>query len=163
MNDFEPKFYLMDSKTEDLLPDGFQLLDGMKVMIEGSNFRVDVSRKMNDWQRDRALMNNRWCTVRDLVVLGNPESVRFTAVYDDGSKMIRQEYVGTAWFVKKNSMFVNDIERLPKQHEEVLELVKQAMGRSIKVNLLDLSKAKKAEALTSNALETTRKIMDLFQ
>lgn len=115
------KFHQMDPNTEDLIANGSKLNEGMVVLIEDSMLRADIPNSgidaiTRDYDRERALENNRWAKVSDVRVdLGNRQ-VQFTATYADGSKKSRQYALSYAWLyllnpgafdVKRNPMFVD--------------------------------------------------------
>lgn len=120
-----PKFYTMNPTTDDVLPDGGHLANGMKVLIEDSSERGRPEMIDEDWQRDRVMERNRWCTVTHLKVIGN--SVSFIGVYDDGTKRRRSAAKNeTAWIVKKESLKKSRVEDT-QRYKDVYEIVKGAL------------------------------------
>lgn len=150
---FVPKFYAMDSKTDDLLPYGTQLENGMIVLIDSSKQRVDTSREMEPWEEERALECNRWATITDLEVINSGCSIRFIAVYEDGSKRKREHAINVSWLVKLHSFpEVERADRYSKIYPVVLSsLVIENKGETSE------SRYKNAEEL---AVKTTKLILD---
>jgi hypothetical protein len=106
-----PKYYTMDQKTEDLVPNGKHLANGMKVLIANPDFRErpeelgnESRRTPSDWLKDKILMRNRWCTVTHVEIASHTNTVQFVGVYDDGTKRQWVMGVGHAWLVKKDSI-----------------------------------------------------------
>lgn len=112
-----PQFFVMDPSTEDLLPNGDHLVDGMIVLIEDHMARSNLRRlengnpitgEMDSYEGNRALECNRWCTVTNLELhpyrgdMGR--LVSFIAVYEDGTKRKRTYNRDYAWFVKLDSI-----------------------------------------------------------
>lgn len=98
-----PKFYSMDPETEELLFDGFELKDGMVVLIESPLMRGDLSAAdSNEAEMASVLANNRWCTVSN--IYNHRKMVEFVGTYGDGSKRKRTQGVRWAWLVKKDSI-----------------------------------------------------------
>lgn len=153
---FVPKFYRMNPKTEDLLPNGAYLTNGMKVLIADSKQRIDISRELRDWEEDRALENNRWCTVGGLEV-GEP-IVRFIAVYEDGSKRMRSIESGTPWLVEIDS--VRDSANLhTDRYQAVFDAVKVSLAKHEElVSRHDYP----ADAIYNHIEETTKALLGLL-
>lgn len=105
ISNYVSKFREMDPKTEDLIVDGCDLKNGMRVLVAGSMFREDTSwvdAPPSDYRLDRAKETNRWCTVSHLTYSG--DIVSFVATYDDGTKRKRTYHCRHAWFVKLDSI-----------------------------------------------------------
>lgn len=110
ITNYVSKFREMDPETEDLIADGEDLKNGMRVLIADPMNRKDVSHGFNDslggvvveYLLDRAKERNRWCTVSQLSY--RDEIVSFVAIYDDGTKRKRTYNCSWAWFVKLDSM-----------------------------------------------------------
>lgn len=102
---FVPQYYTMDPETEDLLPSGDMLRDGMVVLLESPSWRfIDVDKKnVSDAAFSLALERNRWCTITHLKSrLGR---VSFVGVYEDGTKRMRLvPRPDLAWLVKLDSI-----------------------------------------------------------
>lgn len=103
------KFSEMDPKTEDLIADGCDLKNGMRVLIADPFCREDVSHGFNtlilgldEGKLNRAKEKNRWCTVSQLSYSG--DIVSFVAIYDDDTKRKRTYKCSWAWLVKLDSM-----------------------------------------------------------
>ncbi len=101
---FVPQTYTMDPETEDLLPSGEMLREGMVVLIESWQWRYDIDRELTDRSFNLALQRNRWCTVTQIKrnELGN--HFKFVGVYEDGTKRVREIPTGVAWLVKLDSI-----------------------------------------------------------
>lgn len=111
LTNYVGKFREMDPKTEDLIADGCDLKNGMRVLIANSAGRADISHGFNnpllfdridENKLNRAKENNRWCTVSQLS--HRDGLVSFVATYDDGTKRKRTYNRNWAWFVKLDSM-----------------------------------------------------------
>lgn len=114
LGDFTPQVYFMNPETDDVLPDGTHLKEGMIVLIEYDNHREDTKAE-NVWtplERKRAMRYNRWCLVTNVELLPEAGMVRFVAVYADGFKAQRTHSVEAAWLVKLESL--EDIENGPE-------------------------------------------------
>lgn len=99
------KFYEMDPQTDDLLPNGWRLKNGMVVLSEARLLREDVDKLSEDsslYWWDKAKERNRWATVSDLSYQG--DIVSFVATYADGTKRQRMYSCGYAWLVKLDSI-----------------------------------------------------------
>jgi hypothetical protein len=154
-NPFTPKFYRMNPETEELLPNGRHLANGMKVLIESPAHRMRVSDDLTDWQEDRALENNQWCTIGALEVVG--DMIRFIGVYNDGSKRIRTFQAFEAWLVKTDS-----IREVEDRKAQVHTLVSDAMSEAVLI--MEHGKTPRERALRAGlkAEETTKQILELL-
>lgn len=157
---FVPKFYRMNPETDELLPNGRHLANGMRVLIENSSRRIDVSQDLADWEEERALKNNRWCTVEALEVIDAETS--FIGVYDDGSKLMRLHPTFTAWLVKTDSIRSSE-NMATDRYLNVLELVARAMETVSEV-LADDEATNRAKAIKvgKKAEDTTKQILGLL-
>jgi hypothetical protein len=155
---FVPRFYRMDPKTEDLLPSGAELADGMKVLIEDPDERAVIKDDMEDWELDRALVRNRWCEVTYLSTRSSGTSISFVAVYEDGTKRKREYSARESWFVKKDSIPdpVAAEEKEAKRYNKVYEIVKAELARHQELVVLH---DYPVEELSRHAEETTKKIL----
>lgn len=97
------RFYVFDKETEYILHSGAELQDGMTVLIDSFELRVDINQPMTLITLDRALEMNRWCTIRDVLVLGR--TVRFNATYVDGTKRERTLSIHHSWIARKRYRF----------------------------------------------------------
>lgn len=146
------KFYMMDPKTEEFIPDGRSLADGMVVLIADSKFRGRFPDDMDlDWSRDRLLENNRWCTVSGIRIKG--DAIMFVASYSDGTKRKRQANIEDAWFVKKDSI-ADSMSTMTARYNSVHQAVLEALDAQESEDL-DHDKFRVAE-------ETTKKILGLL-
>lgn len=105
---FVDEYFLMDPATDDLIFDGTNLRNGMVVLLENNSFRTDPSQvgSMDGGDRDRLYRYNRWAKVSHLVI--NMDRTSFMATYGDGSKRKIDVQTSHAWYVKKDSMPVDD-------------------------------------------------------
>lgn len=157
---FAPKFYKMNPKTDDLLPSGNHLANGMKVLIADSSQRVKIDMKLTDWQEDRALENNRWCTVGALEV--SDSAIRFIGVYEDGSKRMRVATPNEAWLVK-----IDSIRESVNLHTEKFAIVRELVSEAVKFGSefearIRIEGCGSTGELNRGIDETTKKIMGLL-
>lgn len=106
--------YDMDPQTEDLLPGGEDLREGMVVLIESSIVKENPNTALregigSEYAFARLKEANRWCEVTELRYSGYDSAdssrlVTFIGVYADGTKRQRKYSTGYAWFVKKDSL-----------------------------------------------------------
>lgn len=122
LDTMNPKFYVMDPKTEDLLPNGKRLTNGMRVLAGSPDNRERIEKYETDWVMDRLLEQNRWCTVSDLEV--GDTIVSFVAVYEDGTKRLRVLGLYLPWLVKLDS-----IPEEARKYNTVYESVKSALDK----------------------------------
>jgi hypothetical protein len=157
--DFVPKFYRMNPETDDLVM-GSDLKDGMVVLIESSNFRLRHDEPMVDWEMDRALENNRWCTVTNLKFSNAFDApiATFIGVYEDGTKYKRSYGTGYAWYVKKNIVSIEETEKYRKVSEVLMGTVELSIAALSDVDLSDELKQISLKAIVKTATKT---IMDL--
>lgn len=101
-HNFVERYYQMNPETEDMLPNGGAIRNGMIVLIADPDQRVIVKEAFLDWELDRALVRNRWAKVSH--VMRDNSSVVFIAEYEDGTKKQRMVSFRSAWLVKKASM-----------------------------------------------------------
>lgn len=98
-------YYEMNPETEDILLEGTLLVDGMKVLIEGPEFRESITEHMESADISRARMRNRWCVVDQVKTeLNNGLNISFIGVYEDGTKRKWTVPADYAWIVKKDSV-----------------------------------------------------------
>lgn len=102
--DYVEQYAEMDPQTEDLLPTGRYLNNGMIVLIESRIMRNDIAdlESKSGYYKDRARENNRWCMVTEVHNRGDITS--FVAVYADGTKRVRRLNQSYAWYVKIDSV-----------------------------------------------------------
>lgn len=100
MSEYEPKYFVMNPETDDLLPSGFSLELGMRVLIEENGYRQDLEYDLTPKYEELRDRYNRWCTV-----FTDPEffleHTTFIARYDDGTKKQLRVPTRHAWYVKK--------------------------------------------------------------
>jgi hypothetical protein len=124
-----PKYYNMDPETEDILPNGRHLVDGMKVLIENVEERFRPENATKDFEIARLLERNRWAVVSGFEYSAGHHVISFIATYEDGTKMQRRTSAIHAWLVKLDSFpdVVLAEEKEAQKYNSVLELVKGAM------------------------------------
>lgn len=129
------KYYQMNPETEELLANGAYLQDGMTVLIEDPNKRVDLryADKLSDWEAERALVNNRWAVISNVGLFRNDVNdlcVSFVATYEDSTQRHRKYHYSNPWLVKKG--FVPDENKSYSHHQtaEVREIIYEA-ARSV--------------------------------
>lgn len=158
ISEFVPKFYRMNPKTEDLLPNGRHLRNGMMVLVGDSKKRINNDHQLTDWELERAFHNNRWCTVGALEFYDGDVEVRFIGTYEDGSKLMRACTINTPWLVKKDS-----IREIEDKQAKVRGLVETAMidfvGLMVNGSLSADETGRRAE---QKAEDVANKIMRLF-
>jgi hypothetical protein len=155
---FVPKFYRMNPKTDDLIINGRHLANGMRVLIATSSLRMNTDVELSDWQEDRALENNRWCTVGALEVDG--EITRFIGVYDDGSKRMRVQQTQLAWYVKIDSLR-EVVDREDERFLKTRQLVSEAMSFGAEITLSDIPDGDRIVKLNLELDVFTKKILGL--
>lgn len=156
MDLFVSRFYEMQPATDELLPNGRNLTDGMCVLIDDQNLRQSLNVLMhpdNTMYEEilyKARESNRWCIVSELEILDhlNFQVVVFTACYPDGLRRQRIVPLEKAWLVKADSIPSRDPEWVAKTLgeagrrlglddsdvlEEVLDVVKTAASEEIDV------------------------------
>jgi len=105
-----PNYYEMDPGTDDLLFSGEALMNGMVVLQAYMDRRVDLkppgkwfgSRKLTKVELFQARIENRWCRVTDLSIVGH--HLQFLAIYADGTKYVRSYNALRPWLVKLSSL-----------------------------------------------------------
>lgn len=103
-HEFVDKWYMMNPKTEAVLPFSSHLENGMEVLIESPELKLDVSQSLLDGEDAyRALVTNRWCIVSKLKIHSDGE-VTFVGVYEDGLHLTRSYGSRDSWIVKKSSL-----------------------------------------------------------
>lgn len=126
--EFVPKYYMMNAETDELLPNASYLANGMKVLIENPDVRASEKDMQRDWGMQRALENNRWCTVTHLEFMDQKNMIRFIGVYEDGSKIVRVFGSDRSWLVKIDSVSESMAERT-ERYSNVRTLVLAALHR----------------------------------
>lgn len=132
-----PKYYVLNPETEDMLPSGRVLKNGMKVLVEDPDRRQRPENfTKGDWARDWILVENRWCTVTHFTF--TDRNVQFIAVYDDGTKRQRKVPADCAWIVKKDSVkAVND------KHDAVRAILEKVYNAAEEHSIPDFEKLTK--------------------
>lgn len=103
--DIVPKYYRMNPKIEDVLPDASHLTEGMIVLLADPDCRETVKDDMEDWRENRVLNDNRWCRISGIEHTGGDiKFVRFIATYGDGTKTVRDYPARMSWLVKIDSI-----------------------------------------------------------
>lgn len=116
---FEDKYYQMDPRTEDLLYDGSGLIEGMVVLIESPDQRVDVDEELIGVRLERAMRYNRWALVTHIEL--NEALVEFIAVYQDGSKKKISVDRSWGWYFKISQLDVELEDEADIRASEMLE------------------------------------------
>lgn len=157
-----PKYYMMDPDTEKLLSNGKLLRDGMKVLIESSNMRVDIDRKLQPWEMDRALKRNRWATISDVTwtTWTRDNAVIFIATYEDGSQSKETWGDSYAWLVKKDTIPSEDQEE--KREKVQMYLMATIMDTMQMMMSEGLSDDEKTTQLADIVEKGASKILDLL-
>jgi len=108
---FVNRGYINDPEIEELLFDGTYLRDGMRVLNGRTSSFQELSWIGNDLCEERAMENNRWCTISHVREERTRDYrfISFFATYDDGIKIKRQVSIHDCWIVKKDS--------IPQTHE----------------------------------------------
>lgn len=127
---FVTKYHEMNPETEDILPDGGFLAEGMVVLIEDANHRGRASEIRHDWQIDHYKTANRWCTVSQLRVSISEDFVRFVGIYEDNTKRSREYPVGKAWLVRKDSIG-DSIAESSHRYANADTIVRSAFGKLV--------------------------------
>jgi hypothetical protein len=155
-----PKFYDMDPKTEDMLPSGRYLANGMKVLIASSNTRSRTDDLSVDWVHDAAITNNRWCTVTHLEVINN--HTRFVGVYEDGTKRMRVAATTEAWLVKIDS--ITEANKLATaRYAEVFALIEDAMTVAMEIDSSEEPDGDKVNQVIAKAEAVTTALLGTFR
>lgn len=109
--EFVPRYYEMDPETEEYLPSGAMLRDGMVVLNADPERRAEIRNKMTEREIYRARTANRWAKIESYRVPSSPldgvlpSSIkRFVATYEDGTKRRFDAETDQAWLVKKDSI-----------------------------------------------------------
>jgi hypothetical protein len=150
-----PKYYQMDPETEDLLPNGSSLANGMKVLLADPDERGRPE-KTEDWELDRALERNRWCTITDLKIKG--QLVIFVAVYADGTKRKRKSYLHHSWLVKIDSI-TDSMVKATKRYNDILDIVKEGFDKHDEYCCTNCYGGSDAPSNEDLAEEITKKIL----
>jgi hypothetical protein len=151
---FVDKYYVMDPMSEELLFDGTALQEGMRVLIERTESREEITERMAPGKLDNARWNNRWCTIKQIDIRG--ENVSFLAVYDDHTVKKRVHNVHFPWLVKIDSL--PDPKR--EKHDAIYRLVYQ--GLQYESSLAYTEEATPGDNITKRAGNVTDKILELL-
>lgn len=103
MNELVEKTYVMNPETEDVLPTGEQLRNGMIVLIESRGSKVGLENTTAPVNLTNARKQNRWCEVSELRIWPDSQ-ITFIGIYADGVKCQRRAPVRDAWIVKIDSV-----------------------------------------------------------
>lgn len=101
---FVQKYYLMNPDTEEILFDGAELRDGMKVLIEDPQLRETITDRLGEDPAAfaHAMQMNRWCTVSDFT--SDFPNIEFIATYEDETQRKMTVDSKKAWIVKMASI-----------------------------------------------------------
>jgi hypothetical protein len=158
-----PKYYRMDPKTEDMLPDGRYLADGMVVLFADpdNRERPESLTDGNDWLKEKLLERNRWCKVTHFNITNSGDTAAFIGVYEDGSKRPIRMGLGYAWLVKIDSIEESAV-LVTKRAAQVQDLVQNAMTIAARVVTGEAPDETKADELTDTIEQTTSKILGIL-
>lgn len=156
---FVPKYYVMDPETEELVFDAMDLRNGMVVLIADPDERTRPELGNDrDWEMDRLLERNRWCTVSKIDVSPETNSVYFLATYEDGTQRKRQYSITQAWLAKKDS-----VESSNRRSEKVEQYIMAAVMDAIQVTISEgTSEDEKTTQLGEIVEKSSSWILDLF-
>lgn len=162
------KYYTLDNKTEDILPNGRHLADGMVVMIEDPDCRErpeEVGKEVRgtdtDWLLNRVLLNNRWCTVSHAEIINGGETVQFVGIYEDGTKRSRSMGINKAWLVKIDT--IRDSEnQMTDRYNSVHNVVKDAFDKHGEYCCTICNGGEGEPSFESLVEETTKKVLGLL-
>lgn len=149
------KFYRMDPKTDDVLLSGRSLKRGMRVLIEDPDKRVNTEGDLEEWEFEKALANNRWCTVGSIEK--NATGVRFVGIYDDETKRVRSFDLYHAWIVKIDSM-----EEADSRQVKLEQIMIKALADAINIQSFTNSTKDKEVALGTVVRDSIKKIQGLL-
>jgi len=160
-----PKYYAMDPETEDMLPDGGRLMDGMKVLIADPDCREHLqalsAEPPVEWLRDKIMERNRWCTVSHLKLTNHNNTVAFIAIYEDGTKRQYRMGLEYAWLVKLDSIPdpVLAEEKEAERYNKIYEIVIAAFDKHDDHCCMRCNGGKDAPSNESLAVEATKAIL----
>ena len=105
VEEYVDRYYQMDPETEDMVPSGDRLKNGMRVLIAQPSLRENVvpERLAQPDNVANAQVWNRWCIVTHVTTWSNSR-VTFVGIYDNGVKLPRNVENQEAWIVKKDSI-----------------------------------------------------------
>lgn len=156
---FVPQYYQMNPETDDMLPNGGKIKNGMVVLLASPKLRYDITKKNPlDWQLDRMLERNRWAQVSHVISDGT--TVVFIATYEDGTKRQVLADFQSAWLVKKNSLDGNQGSLF--EHDSTYE-VKRTEIYALVLGVMQTVSPEKIVGVSSLADNIARKIMVSFQ
>jgi hypothetical protein len=154
---FVDKYEEMNPETEDLLFDGRQLRNGMKVLPD-ITYRADIVHMSSSRIRDKAMLRNRWCTVDNLEIRNDINMVSFVGVYEDGTKRKHEHNIDIAWVVKKDSIPEDEPES-PITHLHLgvtREKIRDAIKAARRLSVEDYPNNYLADATVKSILEIHR-------
>lgn len=99
-NGMVDKWYEMDPEVEELIYDGTELVEGMVILIESPEMRVDVREVLTDEQLFRARRTNRWMMISRIMLSPDRTHVTFLAEFEDGVKSKLDFEVRESWLCK---------------------------------------------------------------
>ncbi len=94
------KWYEMDPELEDVLYDSSELRNGMFVLPESAEMRIDVRGPMTPSQLWLARRRNRWAFITRLEHSVTIGQVNFLAEFEDGTKAKVEYDKSVSWLVK---------------------------------------------------------------
>lgn len=115
---FMPKYYQMDPRVEDYLFDGTELREGMVVLVDSVNLRVDVYDILDSDEVERAYRYNRYFKVSRLTVSDDDDMITCLAEYGDGSKKKLCVRKDTPWLVLREDPNVREVS-VPVEEDDI--------------------------------------------
>lgn len=112
LSQFVRKYYQMDPATEDLLPHGGLLENGMEILIQDQFRRMTLELIHSESPQygqylENARRWNRWMIVENVMI--DQENVYFVGVFRDGTKKKYNVGFQEAWYVKLDSLANIDV------------------------------------------------------
>lgn len=96
------KYDRLSPETEDLLFDGTELRNGMKVTFADPSWRKDLDQDPSEGMLHMILQRNRWFTVTHVVA--RPNYLAYIAEYEDGHKERHEWEAHPSFWVKKDTV-----------------------------------------------------------
>ena len=159
---FVPKYYVMDPETEEVVFDGKSLADGMVILIADPNERARPEKDLDgDWGQDRLLERNRWCTVSKVVVEPGVNSLYFLATYEDGTQRKRSYSIQQSWIVKKDSI-VASLDVTTERYMNVYSVINEAFIKHDEYCCMTCNGGSDAPSNKSLVEDATKQVLGLL-
>lgn len=115
--DYVPKYFKMNPVTDGLLFDATELQEGMVVILQAPEYRVNVDSlegllRLAPKDAHQAMYYNRWGRVKKMKVPG-VNNIHVALEYADGSEGVIVASVTDPWYVKKDSIPKTSPEPIP--------------------------------------------------